>query len=213
MLNFYKMVVDGLCGQQPPTRADYSSTWTLEEWTELNNSLISLFRLAVYNNSSDEKVVAVLSSVGNSHTDAVLSVLRARREEIHTALLNRTNSISFATLQDFDWQLKLAISSDKMASLHIPLLSLGLSVKENGILRPVAMEMDREELNMLLGSLDAANKVEITLHVEKKGCLNYQTQLFQAVHLIKNIASHLKIFVMDLKTSIYKYVHVLGRYV
>lgn len=72
-----------------------------------------------------------------------------------------------------------------MASLHIPLLSLGLSVKENGILRPVAMEMDREELNMLLGSLDAANKVEITLHAEKKGCLNYQTQLFQAVHLIK----------------------------
>uniref|UniRef100_H2SB19 COMM domain containing 8 n=1 Tax=Takifugu rubripes TaxID=31033 RepID=H2SB19_TAKRU len=161
-------VVDGLCGQQPPTRADYSSTWTLEEWTELNNSLISLFRLAVYNNSSDEKVVAVLSSVGNSHTDAVLSVLRARREEIHTALLNRTNSISFATLQDFDWQLKLAISSDKMASLHIPLLSLGLSVKENGILRPVAMEMDREELNMLLGSLDAANKVEITLHLNCK---------------------------------------------
>ncbi|XP_003978635.1 COMM domain-containing protein 8 [Takifugu rubripes] len=156
-------VVDGLCGQQPPTRADYSSTWTLEEWTELNNSLISLFRLAVYNNSSDEKVVAVLSSVGNSHTDAVLSVLRARREEIHTALLNRTNSISFATLQDFDWQLKLAISSDKMASLHIPLLSLGLSVKENGILRPVAMEMDREELNMLLGSLDAANKVVLQL--------------------------------------------------
>lgn len=55
------------------------------------------------------QVVAVLSSVGNSHTDAVLSVLRARREEIHTALLKRTNSISFATLQDFDWQLKVTL--------------------------------------------------------------------------------------------------------
>lgn len=55
------------------------------------------------------QVVAVLSSVGSSHTDAVLSVLRARREEIHTALLNRTNSISFATLQDFDWQLKVTL--------------------------------------------------------------------------------------------------------
>lgn len=87
-----------------------------------------------------------------------------------------------------------------------------MSVKENGILQPVAMEMDREELNMLLGSLDAANKVKITLHAEKKGCLNYQTQLFQDVHLIKNITSHLKIFVMDLKTSRYKYVHLAGMF-
>lgn len=55
------------------------------------------------------QVVAVLSSVDSSHTDAVLSVLRARREEIHKALLNRTNSISFATLQDFDWQLKVTL--------------------------------------------------------------------------------------------------------
>lgn len=49
-------VVDGLCRQQPPSRAECNSTLTLEEWTELNNSLITLFRLAVHNNSSDEKV-------------------------------------------------------------------------------------------------------------------------------------------------------------
>lgn len=55
------------------------------------------------------QVVAVLSDVDSSHADAVLSVLRARREEIHTALLNRTISISFATLQDFDWQLKVML--------------------------------------------------------------------------------------------------------
>lgn len=57
------------------------------------------------------QVVAVLSDVGSSHTEAVLSVLRARREEIHTALKNRTNSISFAALQDFDWQLKVMLQS------------------------------------------------------------------------------------------------------
>lgn len=49
-------VVDGLCGQQPPSRAEYSSTWTLEEWTELNKSLITLFHLAAHSNSCDEKV-------------------------------------------------------------------------------------------------------------------------------------------------------------
>lgn len=58
--------------------------------------------------------------------------------------------------------LQLAVSSDKVASLHIPLLSLSFGVKENGVLQPVTMEMDREELNMLIGSLDTANKVEVT---------------------------------------------------
>lgn len=57
------------------------------------------------------QTVAVLSDVGSSHTKAVLSVLTARREEIHTALINRTNSISFAALQDFDWQLKVMLHS------------------------------------------------------------------------------------------------------
>lgn len=60
-------------------------------------------------------------------------------------------------------RLQLAVSSDKMASLQIPLLSLSLTVKENGVLQPVTVEMDREELNMLIGSLDAANKVGVTL--------------------------------------------------
>ncbi|XP_023250510.1 COMM domain-containing protein 8 [Seriola lalandi dorsalis] len=157
-------VVDGLCGRQPPCRGDYSATWSLEEWLELLSSLTALFRLAVGNNSSDEEVLAGLSGVGSGgHADTVLSVLRAREEEIRRALLDRTNSISTATLQDFDWQLKLALSSDKISSLHTPLLSLSLDVREDGALRPVTMEMNRDELNTLINSLEAANKVMLQL--------------------------------------------------
>lgn len=49
-------MVDGLCGREPPNRGDYGTTWTLEEWLELLNSLIALFCLAVGNNSSDKEV-------------------------------------------------------------------------------------------------------------------------------------------------------------
>lgn len=156
-------MVDGLCGREPPCRGDYEATWSLEEWLELLNSLSALFRLAVGNNSSDEAVLAGLSDVESSHAEAVLSVLRARREEIRRALLDRTNSISSASLQDFDWQLKLALSSDKISSLNTPLLSLCLDVKENQALRSVTMEMNREELNTLISSLEAANKVVLQL--------------------------------------------------
>ncbi|KAF1375204.1 hypothetical protein PFLUV_G00237080 [Perca fluviatilis] len=155
--------VDGLCGREPPRRRDYSTAWSLEEWLQLLDSLTALFRLAVGNNSSDEEVLAGLADVGSSHAEAVLSVLRARREEIRDALLDRTNSISSATLQDFDWQLKLALSSDKISSLHTPLLSLSLDVRENRALRSVTMEMNREELNTLISSLEAANKVVLQL--------------------------------------------------
>uniref|UniRef100_UPI0037E7BCEC COMM domain-containing protein 8 n=1 Tax=Semicossyphus pulcher TaxID=241346 RepID=UPI0037E7BCEC len=157
-------VVDGLCGREPPRRADYSSTWSLEDWLDLLNSLTAFYRLAVGSNSSDEEVLAGLSGVSSSsHAEAVLTVLKARREEIRRALLDRTNSISSATLQDFDWQLKLALSSDKISSLHAPLLSLSLDVRENTGLRSVTMEMNRDELNTLISSLEAANKVVLQL--------------------------------------------------
>ncbi|KAK2825810.1 hypothetical protein Q5P01_020024 [Channa striata] len=156
-------VVDGLCGREPPRRCNYSLTCSLEEWLELLNSLTVLFNVAVGKNSSDEEVLAGLSDVGSSRADVVLSVLRARQKEIRCALLDRTTSISSATLKDFDWQLKLALSSDKISSLHTPLLCLSLDVRENGALRPVTIEMNREELNTLITSLEAANKVVLQL--------------------------------------------------
>uniref|UniRef100_A0A3B4EYA2 COMMD8 helical N-terminal domain-containing protein n=1 Tax=Pundamilia nyererei TaxID=303518 RepID=A0A3B4EYA2_9CICH len=107
-------VVDSLCGREPPHRGDYSATWSLQEWLQLLDSLTALFRLAVVNNISDEVV-------RNSQAEVVLSVLRAREEEIRCALLDRTNSISSATLQDFDWQLKVTryFSSDESIGLFL----------------------------------------------------------------------------------------------
>lgn len=56
--------------------------------------------------------------------------------------------------------LQLALSSDKISSLNTPLLSLSLDVRENRALRSVTMEMNKEELNTLISSLEAANKVD-----------------------------------------------------
>ncbi|XP_026163879.1 COMM domain-containing protein 8 isoform X2 [Mastacembelus armatus] len=156
-------VVDGMCGRENPHKGDYCATWSLEEWLELLNSLTTFFRMAVGNNCSDEEVLAGLSNVSSDHSETVHSVLRARQEEIKRTLLDRTTSISCATLQDFDWQLKLALSSDKITSLHTPLLNLSLDMKENGVLQPVTLEMNREELNALISSLEAANKVVLQL--------------------------------------------------
>ncbi|XP_061889877.1 COMM domain-containing protein 8 [Entelurus aequoreus] len=156
-------VVDGLCGQEPPRRADYEATWSPGEWLELLNSLSAVFCRAVGNKSSDEEVLAGLSEVSSSHSEAVLNVLKARKEDILHALLARTNSVASATLQDFDWQLKMALSSDKISSLQTPLLSLSLDVREDGVFKPVTVETNKEELNTLISALEAANKVVLQL--------------------------------------------------
>lgn len=64
--------MDGLCGREPPSRADYSATWSLQEWPELLNSLTALFRLAVGNSSSDEEVCQPQGSVGCFSTSALV---------------------------------------------------------------------------------------------------------------------------------------------
>ena len=71
--------------------------------------------------------------------------------------------ISSARLQDFHWQLKLALSSDKTATLQMPLLNLYLDVKENGEVKPYSVEMSKEELKNLINSWEAANKVVLQL--------------------------------------------------
>lgn len=53
------------------------------------------------------QVLAELQTSCSRHAPAVLNVLRARRREIRLALLSRTNCMSSAVLQDFDWNLKV----------------------------------------------------------------------------------------------------------
>lgn len=54
---------------------------------------------------------------------------------------------------------QLALSSDKIATLQMPFLTLHLDVKENGEVKPYSIEMSKEELQNLISSLEAANKV------------------------------------------------------
>lgn len=92
-----------------------------------------------------------------------MKCLKSRKDEIKQALLKEIVDISSAQLQDFDWQLKLALSSDKIATLQMPLLNLHLDIKENGEVKPYSVEMSKEELQNLISSLEAANKVVLQL--------------------------------------------------
>ncbi|XP_059845124.1 COMM domain-containing protein 8 isoform X2 [Hypanus sabinus] len=156
---FIHRVIDGICGRAFPRFRDYGNVWSLVEWMEVLGEATTFVKHACSKHLSDEEVQQLMNGLSASHQEAVLSCLKARKDELRRALIEKTNNMSSAQLQDFDWQLKLPLSSDKIAFLQIPLLNLDLSVKENGVLKPVTIEMDKEELQTLIHSLEAANKV------------------------------------------------------
>ncbi|XP_055485295.1 COMM domain-containing protein 8 [Psammomys obesus] len=156
-------VIDGICGRAYPVHQDYHGVWNEAEWKHVLEDVTMFFKAVVGKNFSDEETLQQLNQLNSSHQEAVMKCLKSRKNEIKQALLGEIVEISCAQLQDFDWQLKLALSSDKIATLQMPLLNLHLDVKENGVMKPYSVEMSKEELQNLISSLEAANKVVLQL--------------------------------------------------
>ncbi|NXI35561.1 COMD8 protein, partial [Galbula dea] len=159
LLEFLHKVVDGICGRAYPRYQDYGSIWSLSEWMEVLEETITYFKTAVGKKVSDEEAAQQINELNSSYQEAITKCLKGRKEEIRSALVESVNAISSAQLQDFDWQLKLALSSDKISMLQMPLLNLDLDVRENDQIKPVSIEMNKEELQNLINALEAANKV------------------------------------------------------
>ncbi|XP_019381917.1 PREDICTED: COMM domain-containing protein 8 [Gavialis gangeticus] len=157
---FFHKVVDGICGRAYPRYPDYTSVWNLTEWMEIVEETATYFKTTVGKNLSDEEAGQQLNELNSSYQEAIIKCLKARKEDIGRALVEKINAISSAQLQDFDWQLKLALSSDKISMLQMPLLNLDLDVRENGEIKPVSIEMNKEELQNLINALEAANKLK-----------------------------------------------------
>ncbi|KAM6220883.1 COMM domain-containing protein 8 [Rhynchocyon petersi] len=158
-LQFLHKVIDGICGRTFPLHQDYQSVWDSTEWNHVLEDVTMFFKAIVGKNLPDEKISQQLNQLNSCHEEALMKCLRSRTDEIRQALLGEIVGISSAQLQDFDWQLKLALSSDKIATLQTPLLNLHLDVKENGEVKPYSVEMSKEELQNLIKSLEAASKV------------------------------------------------------
>ncbi|KAM9666850.1 COMM domain-containing protein 8-like [Trichechus inunguis] len=104
-----------------------------------------------------------LNQLNSFHQEAVMRCLKSRKHEIKQALLGEAVDISSAQLQDFYWQLKFALPSDKIAKLQMPLLNHHLDVEENSEVKPYSVEMSKEEMQNLINSLETANNVVLQL--------------------------------------------------
>ncbi|KAL8207438.1 UNVERIFIED_CONTAM: COMM domain-containing protein 8 [Gekko kuhli] len=175
LFQFLHKVVDGVCGRAYPRYQDYNTVWNLTEWMEVLEQAATYFKYAVGADLSDEEALQQLSELSSDSQKAVVTCLKGRKPDIRHALIERTNAISSAQLQDFDWQLKLALSSDKLSVLQMPLLNLDLDVSENGDMKQYSIEMNKEELQNLLSALEAANKSEMVTEILGSNFISWLT--------------------------------------
>uniref|UniRef100_A0A0B8RZ85 COMM domain-containing protein 8-like n=1 Tax=Philothamnus irregularis TaxID=1899461 RepID=A0A0B8RZ85_9SAUR len=160
---FFHKVIDGLCGHVFPRYRDYDVVWNLTEWMEVLEETASYFRETVGKDLSEEEAVRPLAELNPDTQRAALTCLKARKPDIRQALVGKTNAICSSQLLNFDWQLKLALSSDKLSMLQMPLLNLDLDLSKDGDLKFISVEMNKEELQALVNALEAANKVVLQL--------------------------------------------------
>ena len=92
-------------------------------------------------------------------TRQFLLILLLEMAEVENDAKENSVACSYATLKDFDWSMRLVLSSSKLSGLRQPLVLLKLEkTLPDGSLVERLVELDEQELEKLIGSLKAAQK-------------------------------------------------------
>uniref|UniRef100_S4RTQ7 COMM domain containing 8 n=1 Tax=Petromyzon marinus TaxID=7757 RepID=S4RTQ7_PETMA len=167
---FVHAVADGLCGRASPRYVDYGHVWSPSEWL----SVITKNACSFFMNSqpSDcEQLSLQLRCLAGCHQSDVEACVGVRRDELRSAVTLSSLALGSAQLRDFDWKLKLALSSDRHSALQTPLLALELDVQRHDPPHDprsavcdtsrdaVTVELSAAELGTLITALENASKV------------------------------------------------------
>jgi len=120
------------------------------------------------------------SIIAEDQRKTILDVIETRKAELRSGLVDQILGASGEpVLKDFDWRLKMVLSSDKVEGLNEPLVSLDLSLGGGGTSNygskgskeskqsrggsegkesttSVSIEMNRPEVNKLIKCLEEA---------------------------------------------------------
>ncbi|XP_064609031.1 COMM domain-containing protein 8-like isoform X2 [Liolophura sinensis] len=134
-------------------------TWDLQDWWDVSDTCQSFIKQAIKHGWTKDKIENSVSELSKDQKQILTEVILSRSDELREHLRSKTTQISNASLQDFDWQMKLAMSSDKLATVQEPLLVVDLNIRESEKKKAVSLEMNKLELEKMITSFEAANKV------------------------------------------------------
>eukprot|EP00911_Craspedida_sp_UC1_P001330 UC1_evm2s1006 len=152
---FFHAVIDGICGQRQSSVRDFGSTWTVQQYKDLVAASERVFRECVRTGSRDVSAISEPSA-----RSVAARCLEARELDLKSALVLASCAIgNDAQLINFDWNVRMTLASDTLATQRVPLFQLDLEVAQpDGSLRHIPVEMSQEELKQLITKLNAANE-------------------------------------------------------
>ncbi|PVD34892.1 hypothetical protein C0Q70_06173 [Pomacea canaliculata] len=131
-----------------------------EEWCHVTRLLSKFYKTAIKQALSEEQIQECLHQLPEEQKTAIKNAISTHRQDLRLSLLDDTTAVSQCVLKDFDWQLKLVMSSDKLSSVNEPLLNVDLNLQDGtGSFEQVAVELDQADLKKFLASLEACSKV------------------------------------------------------
>ncbi|KAL4230409.1 COMM domain [Mactra antiquata] len=156
--NLLHGLVDGICHRGRLSYDQYSEKISLQEWWSLSDAYTNLFKDAVKNSWTKDMIMKEADCLDDEYKSTVVDVISSRSPDIRSQLLNDSHAISLAHMTDFDWKLKLVMSSDKISSVKESVLAVNMTVQSNDGRKNVTVELNKEQLDNLITSLEAANK-------------------------------------------------------
>eukprot|EP00455_Lapot_gusevi_P044873 TRINITY_DN5674_c0_g1_i2.p1 TRINITY_DN5674_c0_g1~~TRINITY_DN5674_c0_g1_i2.p1 ORF type:complete len:193 (+),score=31.87 TRINITY_DN5674_c0_g1_i2:65-643(+) len=136
---------------------------------DLYKALKDLIRNCVAFRLTNQQITEDLSrcSLPQEVIDCILEVLEARSSHIEAALIRRTTAISPSHLDNFDWSIRMVLSSDKISSINDPVLLLHFyqQVLGKSGCDVSALELGKADLDALLAQFNKIQQVLDTVRV------------------------------------------------
>ncbi|KAK3859584.1 hypothetical protein Pcinc_034320 [Petrolisthes cinctipes] len=153
LTQFVHHVIDHMCGGEPVTYDLYKDGCSLDKFWLAIQETKTVAKITTQKKLPRNEVVNTLHELGKMKAGNVCDAFSARRTELEDYLVREALHHTHL-LKNFDWSVRLAVSSDKVMDLNEPLLTLHLHTSPQE--RDVCVEMTAPQVDNLLHKLKEA---------------------------------------------------------
>ena len=155
---YFHELVDSWLQRQRLSYIKYSQYCDLDQWWQLEEQFDLMARL-ILNSESEEQFLENFNGVKNS--SLFWKLFNVRKAELREYFLSKSSNLCNTLVKDFDWSVKLALSSDKLARVNQSLCALNFFLN-NSQQTSLQVEMNETELDSFIETLEKIqNKVDV----------------------------------------------------
>ncbi|XP_053655653.2 COMM domain-containing protein 8 [Cherax quadricarinatus] len=167
LLQFVHHVIDYMCGGPGVSHEMYKDCPLDKFWLAIQQ-VKTIAQEVTLGNLTQEKVVSLLSPLGQKTAENVYHIVNARNAEVVDHMLRETLK-NTQHLKDFDWNVRLSVASDKVLDLNECFLTLHLHTSPPQSMKgtsDLCVEMTAPQVDSLLVQLKSAQDTLTALSLE-----------------------------------------------